>query len=234
MADEQNNLNNEELNEQPAIPPDSPDIDGQSGGEAAETAGDNLAMPDMDFDKSAKQEESAEPAENKDFDKVVNPNDIDEADAEAAMLKMMEEEAAAPLNKVVNPGDTNEDDAEAEMLRMMEESEQAGGVERPTVEKMGFGNLTPSKQTEPRNLNMLMDVSLPISIELGRTTMAIEDILNLGPGSVVELDKLAGEPVDLLVNNKLMAKGEVVVIDENFGVRITTMVSKSERIRSLK
>ena len=64
--------------------------------------------------------------------------------------------------------------------------------------------------------------------------MAIEDILNLGPGSVVELDKLAGEPVDLLVNNKLLAKGEVVVIDENFGVRITTMVSKPERIRSLQ
>jgi flagellar motor switch protein FliN/FliY len=81
---------------------------------------------------------------------------------------------------------------------------------------------------------MLMDVSVPIAIELGRTSMAIEDILNLGPGSVVELDKLAGEPVDLLVNNKLLAKGEVVVIDENFGVRITNMVSKPERIRSLQ
>ena len=234
MADEQNNLNNEELNEQSAVPPDSPDIDAQSGGETAEAAGENLTMPDMDFEKPAQQEDSAETTENEEFDKVVNPNDVSEEDAEAAMLKMMEEEAAASTDKVVNPGDASEDDAEAEMLRMMEESEQAGGGEQPTVEKMSFGSLTPSKQAEPRNLNMLMDVSLPISIELGRTTMAIEDILNLGPGSVVELDKLAGEPVDLLVNNKLMAKGEVVVIDENFGVRITTMVSKSERIRSLK
>ncbi|RKX19163.1 MAG: hypothetical protein DRP26_03940, partial [Candidatus Zixiibacteriota bacterium] len=66
------------------------------------------------------------------------------------------------------------------------------------------------------------------------TNMAIEDILNLGPGSVVELDKLAGEPVDLLVNNKLLAKGEVVVVDENFGLRVTSMISPQDRIRSLK
>jgi flagellar motor switch protein FliN len=229
MADEQVNPNNEELEPNSAAPPNSPGADDQAGADAQEPAGSDLAMPDMDFGKTGEETAGAQ-----DFDKVVNPNDTSEEDAEAAMLKMMEEEAAAPLNKVVNPGDANEDDAEAEMLRLMEESERAGGSPTPVVEKMGFDNLTPAKQSEPRNLNMLMDVSLPISIELGRTTMAIEDILNLGPGSVVELDKLAGEPVDLLVNNKLLAKGEVVVIDENFGVRITTMVSKSERIRSLK
>jgi len=69
-------------------------------------------------------------------------------------------------------------------------------------------------------------VPLPVSIELGRTTMTIEDILNLGPGSIVELDKLAGEPVDLLVNYRMIAKGEVVVVDENFGIRITDLISK--------
>jgi flagellar motor switch protein FliN/FliY len=79
-----------------------------------------------------------------------------------------------------------------------------------------------------------LDVSLPVSIELGRTSMAIEDILCLGPGSVIELDKLAGEPVDLLVNDKLLAKGEVVVVDENFGLRVTSMISPQDRIRSLK
>jgi len=81
---------------------------------------------------------------------------------------------------------------------------------------------------------MLMDVTLPVSIELGRTSLKIEDILSLGPGSVVELDKLAGEPVDVLVNDRLLAKGEVVVIDENFGVRITSMISPQDRIKSLR
>jgi len=84
-----------------------------------------------------------------------------------------------------------------------------------------------------QNIDILLDVTLPISIELGRTTMPIEDILNLGPGSVVELNRLAGEPVDLLVNDKLIARGEVVVVDENFGVRVTSMVSHEERLRSL-
>lgn len=83
------------------------------------------------------------------------------------------------------------------------------------------------------NLDLLMDVTLPISIELGRTSMNIQEILNLGPGSIVELNKLAGEPVDLLVNNKIVARGEVVVLDENFGIRVTSLVSPEERLRSL-
>ncbi len=74
---------------------------------------------------------------------------------------------------------------------------------------------------------------LPFSIELGRTKMSISEILALGPGSVVELNKLAGEPVDLLVNNKVVAKGEVVVIDENFGLRITQLITPEERLKAL-
>jgi len=83
------------------------------------------------------------------------------------------------------------------------------------------------------NIDLLMDVKMPIAIELGRTEMAISEILTLGPGSVVELDKLAGEPVDLLVNGKVVARGEVVVVDENFGVRITMLMSPQERLKSL-
>ena len=78
-----------------------------------------------------------------------------------------------------------------------------------------------------------MDVDLPISIELGRTKMTISDILALGPGSVVELNKLAGEPVDLLVNQKIVAKGEVVVVDESFGLRITQLMTPEERLKAL-
>ena len=77
----------------------------------------------------------------------------------------------------------------------------------------------------PRNMDLLLDVKLPVAIELGRTTLPISDILEWTQGSVIELDKLAGEPVDLLVNNKLVARGEVVVIDEKFGLRITALIA---------
>ncbi len=84
------------------------------------------------------------------------------------------------------------------------------------------------------NIEMLLDVDLDVSIELGRTNLSIKRILELSPGSIVELDRMAGEPVDLLVNDKVVAKGEVVVIDENFGIRIVSLISAEERIKSLK
>ena len=86
------------------------------------------------------------------------------------------------------------------------------------------------EEMEP-NLNLLMDVQMTLTVELGRTKMFVKEILGLGEGSIIELDKLAGEPVDLLVNGKLVAKGEVVVIDENFGVRVTDIVSSAKRIQ---
>jgi len=87
---------------------------------------------------------------------------------------------------------------------------------------------------EITNLELILDIPLEVKVELGRTTRKIREVLELGPGSVVELDKLAGEPVDILVNEKLFAKGEVVVIDENFGVRITDILTIEERIEALK
>lgn len=89
------------------------------------------------------------------------------------------------------------------------------------------------KNDEP-NLGLLMDIPLQITVELGRTKKVIKDILELGPGSIIELDKLAGEPVDILANNKLIAKGEVVVIDENFGVRVTDIISQYDRVKKLQ
>jgi flagellar motor switch protein FliN len=84
------------------------------------------------------------------------------------------------------------------------------------------------------NIDMLLDVELDVYIELGRTNLSIKRILDLSPGSIVELDRMAGEPVDLLVNEKVIAKGEVVVLDENFGIRIVSLVSAEDRIKSLK
>ncbi|RIW36416.1 flagellar motor switch phosphatase FliY [Bacillus salacetis] len=87
---------------------------------------------------------------------------------------------------------------------------------------------------ESKNLDMLLDIPLNVTVELGRTKRSVKDILELSSGSIIELDKLAGEPVDVLVNSRLIAKGEVVVIDENFGVRITDIVSQSDRLKKLK
>lgn len=82
---------------------------------------------------------------------------------------------------------------------------------------------------QQRSIDMLMDVSMRVTVELGRSSMTIESVLGLGPGSVVELNKLAGEPVDVLINERLIARGEVVVVDENFGVRVTEIVSPRTR-----
>lgn len=84
------------------------------------------------------------------------------------------------------------------------------------------------------NIGLILDVPLQVTVELGRTKKLIKDVLELSTGSVIELDRLAGEPVDILVNGKLLAKGEVVVIDENFGVRVTDIVSSMERMRNLQ
>lgn len=90
-----------------------------------------------------------------------------------------------------------------------------------------------SATTMPNNIDLILDVPLQISVVLGRTKMNVKDILNLGNGSLIELDKLAEEPVEIQVNGKKVAYGEVVVVDENFGVRITSIVSNKERIKSL-
>lgn len=84
------------------------------------------------------------------------------------------------------------------------------------------------------NIGLILDVPLEITVELGRTRKSIKDVLELTNGSIIELERLAGEPVDIMVNGKYLAKGEVVVIDENFGVRITDIASPAERAASLQ
>ena len=102
------------------------------------------------------------------------------------------------------------------------------------VHKAVFEPLGQQSQVPPiKNIDLIMDVPLDISVVLGRTKKSIKDILNLGAGSLIELDKLAEEPVEILVNGKQIALGEVVVVDENFGVRITSIVNSAERLKSL-
>jgi len=87
--------------------------------------------------------------------------------------------------------------------------------------------------TSHRNLNLILDIPLRVAVELGRTKMVVNDLLNLGQGSVIELSKLAGEPMEVLVNDKLVARGEAVVVNEKFGVRLTDIISPSERVEQL-
>ena len=101
----------------------------------------------------------------------------------------------------------------------------------PNVQSLQFPNLQPGGGTaEQGNISLIMDVFMEMTVELGRTKKTIKDILGMGEGTIIELDKLAGEPVDILVNHKPIAKGEVVVIDENFGVRVTEILPAIEHV----
>jgi len=92
----------------------------------------------------------------------------------------------------------------------------------------GGGNGKESK------IDLLLDLNLNVSVELGKTAMIIKDILELGRGSIIEFDKLVSEPVDILVNGRKMAEGEVVVVDKHFGIRVTSMIDPSERLKGIK
>lgn len=92
---------------------------------------------------------------------------------------------------------------------------------------------TGSDPEQVQNLDLILDIPLTVTVELGRSRMLINDLLQLGQGSVIELTKLVGEPLEVLVNHKLVARGEVVVVNEKFGVRLTDIVSPMERVQSL-
>jgi flagellar motor switch protein FliN/FliY len=111
----------------------------------------------------------------------------------------------------------------------------ASGAAPTAVHPVQFMPLTPEPPAidQAHGIELLMDVALEVSVELGRSHMSIGEILALRTGSVIELDKLAGEPVDVSVNGTLIARGEVVVVDEKFGVRITEVVSKARRLASV-
>jgi flagellar motor switch protein FliN/FliY len=103
-------------------------------------------------------------------------------------------------------------------------------VQQPEFEDLKDENI----DTVSRDIEFLLDIPVEITVQLGVTRMLIKELLQLGQGSVVELDKIAGEPMEILANNRLIARGEVVVINEKFGVRLTDIISPSERLTQLK
>ncbi|MFZ5776199.1 MAG: flagellar motor switch protein FliN [Thermodesulfobacteriota bacterium] len=110
-------------------------------------------------------------------------------------------------------------------------SEQDGGAHAAAFAELGDG--TAAAPSGSQNLDFLLDIPLEVTVELGRTSMIIHKMLQLTQGSVVELDKAAGEPVDIFVNNKLLGKGEVIVVNERFGIRITEIISQADRIKNI-
>ncbi|MBN2008082.1 flagellar motor switch protein FliN [candidate division KSB1 bacterium] len=154
---------------------------------------------------------------------------------------MAENEDEMIMDEEDESGSMNQDDI-AKMIEEMEQAKQEGAASGASADaSQGMPDMSAENQVDVEqvqldsffpgavsgsgiNLNLLMNISLSVSIELGRTEMMIKDILRLGVGSIVELNKVAGEHIDLLVNNKRFAEGEVVVIDENFGIRITKLI----------
>ncbi len=183
--------------------------------------------PEMDQESGA--EESANQPESIPAEELESAGGIDE-DVERQMLEELAEAEASGLLKGGGQG------GPAKSLQALGDHEELADIadDQPTVQSVEFDRYERTEAPgQPRNIDLLLDVRLPVAIELGRTEMTIHDILDLTAGSVVELTKLAGEPVDLLVNNKVVARGEVVVVDENFGLRVTSLVSPEERLKSL-
>lgn len=149
-------------------------------------------------------------------------------------------EEAAPRSGGYSPAQSEREQQQSSMGQMSGGYQMSAGKKDYSggpvnVNPVNYPSLTPSgmKGQMPSNIDLLLDVQMVLTVELGRTRKYVKDILGLGEGSIIELDKLAGEPVDLLVNGKLIAKGEVVVIDENFGVRVTDIVGPAERLARL-
>lgn len=133
-------------------------------------------------------------------------------------------------------GESGAEDDWAAALAEQESSDAAATApSQPNVQKADiFQDLLPgSGQPAPNNLDLILDIPVQLSVELGRTKIAIRNLLQLAQGSVVELDGLAGEPMDVLVNGCLIAQGEVVVVNDKFGIRLTDIISPTERLRRL-
>ena len=142
------------------------------------------------------------------------------------------------ISDEIKAAEEQEEQKKDEGVKTAEDTKAAGDSEaKAKVEAKAaqFSNVQDAgKSTELKSIDFILDLPLQVTVELGRTKMLINDLLRLGQGSVVELSKLAGEPMEVLVNQKLVARGEVVVVNEKFGVRLTDVISPLERVEQLK
>ncbi len=135
--------------------------------------------------------------------------------------------------------DSDESDVMDEWAEALEEAGDSNTDDSSAsteVEAAGFDNLedNSSRSDEDINMDVILDIPVKLSMEIGRTSVNIRNLLQLNQGSVIELDRMAGEPLDVLVNGTLIAHGEVVVVNEKFGIRLTDVVSPAERVKKLR
>lgn len=151
----------------------------------------------------------------------------DDISADDWAAALAEQEAASPSG--------GGDDDWASALAEQEAADKASSASQPAPQKAQiFPHLTPDQgQPAANNLDLILDIPVQLNVELGRTKIAIRNLLQLAQGSVVELDGLAGQPMDVLVNGCLIAQGEVVVVNDKFGIRLTDIISPAERLRRL-
>lgn len=145
------------------------------------------------------------------------------------------EDKSFKINYFIWPVPGTEVQTETNQTKANAEAVETEAVEKVTVQPAEFGNLSGAgaEQTTGRNVDMLLDVNLEITVELDRKTMLVSDLLKMGKGSIIELEKSAGEPLDIFINSRKFAEGEVVVIDDKFGIRLTQLLSPRDRIKSL-
>lgn len=125
------------------------------------------------------------------------------------------------------------DDTLDNLAEQLVQEAEAMATEKNAAPKIEAAKAAAPKGND-RNLQLILDIPLKVTVELGRTKMPVSELLNLTQGSVIELNKLAGEPMEVLVNDKLIARGEAVVVNEKFGVRLTDIISPAERVEQLK
>ena len=149
---------------------------------------------------------------------------------------MAEEQGFDPDSVAGIEGEAGADvmDDWAAAMAEQEQVDAAAAEVKPATSLFQDFSAASSAQSVPQNLDMILDIPVQLTVELGRTKIAIRNLLQLAQGSVVELDGLAGEPMDVLVNGCLIAQGEVVVVNDKFGIRLTDIITPAERIRRLQ
>ena len=208
-------------NQAPA-PASGPETPKQS--EPEENEDDNISWEDAFKEEEAANVNDKAKTPPEDSAPVQSRGGNSETDASAASGTSYNNKSAASDNI----------DIDAEDIKPSKK-ETAPPASKKPVKKLEFASFDESDKTTepPKNLDFILDIPLTISVELGRTKMVINDMLQLGQGSVIELAKFAGEPLDIYVNGKLMARGEVVLVNDKFGVRLTDIISPVERVKKL-
>jgi len=148
---------------------------------------------------------------------------------------MSKAENEEPIDEAIAPAGADEGNEAHPTARKPKRQPSSPPQPEVTINPASFADLHPQAngRKDKASLEMLLDIGLQVTVELGRTKMSIRDVLSLGPGTVVELNRIAGEPVDILINGKPIAKGKVVVIGDMFGVRVTDILPPAQRVQSM-